>query len=58
MFLDKILIVTVMFLLLLFVWMFFAPYHLYSTGYAFFELFGFKGGYNNFGLGSPPATPG
>ncbi|MFV8799930.1 hypothetical protein ACNSO8_15125 [Yersinia sp. LJYL362] len=53
MLLDKILLVVIMILLSLFAWMFFSPYHMYSTAYEFLELFGFQEGYNNLGLGSP-----
>ncbi|CNH97761.1 hypothetical protein [Yersinia pekkanenii] len=45
MLLDKVLLVAIMVLLSLFAWMFFSPYHLYSTVYEFLELCGFNEGY-------------
>ncbi|WP_167515573.1 hypothetical protein [Yersinia canariae] len=56
MLLDKILLVVLMILLSLFAWMFFSPYHMYSTAYEFLELFGFKEGYNTLGFGPQPET--
>ncbi|CNL42966.1 hypothetical protein [Yersinia proxima] len=53
MLLDKILLVVILILLSLFAWMFFSPYHMYSTAYEFLELFGFQEGYNNLGFDSP-----
>ncbi|HDL7749268.1 TPA: hypothetical protein PXP51_001607 [Yersinia enterocolitica] len=53
MLLDKILLVVIMILLSLFAWMFFSPYHMYSTTYEFLELFGFQEGYKNLGFGPP-----
>ncbi|CNI33464.1 Uncharacterised protein [Yersinia thracica] len=54
MLLDKILLVGIMILLSLFAWLFFSPYHMYSTAYELFELFGFQEGYNNLNFSSPP----
>ena len=53
MLLDKILLVVILILLSLFAWMFFSPYHMYSTAYEFLELFGFQEGYNNLGFLQP-----
>ncbi|ELW8160036.1 hypothetical protein [Yersinia enterocolitica] len=50
---DKILLVVIMILLSLLAWMFFSPYHMYSTAYEFLELFGFQEGYKNLGFGPP-----
>ncbi|MGE4799143.1 hypothetical protein [Yersinia hibernica] len=56
MLLDKLLLVVLMILLSLFAWMFFSPYHMYSTAYEFLELFGFQEGYNTLGFGPQPET--
>lgn len=53
MLLDKILLIVIMILLSLFAWLFFSPYHMYSTAYELFELFGFQEGYNNLNFNSP-----
>ncbi|AIN19583.1 hypothetical protein CH54_122 [Yersinia rochesterensis] len=53
MLLDKILLVVIMILFSLFAWLFFSPYHMYSTAYELFELFGFQEGYNNLNFSSP-----
>ncbi len=56
MLLDKVLLLAIMVLLSLFVWMFFSPYHMYSTAYEFLELFGFNEGYNSLGFSLPAET--